>query len=158
VAARTHNFLPVRSEDDLVDAQIYVAEQAVKLATVVIGKHLSIDTITIFAQSDDEYAFIESELKSYGPVSPYSHGATLYVETASLVDNNPVKLFGVRRPDDSRPEVGYGDYPVSDYKELKAATRDNPHVREIQSGAGMPLLELRHPDFDVRGYIVAGER
>lgn len=58
--------------------------------------------------------------------------------------------MGARRPDALRAEVGYADFPVKDLEAFKG----KDYVSEITSGQGITLLELRHPNFDVRGYIV----
>src|SRR4051812_34222056 len=116
MATEKHDFQPITNEGRYNQAVNYVVREASKLALKVLNANLPIDTITIFSQSLDEYKFLENYLKNKGEVSPFSHGPTLYVEV--LADNeNHIKLLGVRQPDDSRPEVGYADYPVTNYDE-----------------------------------------
>jgi hypothetical protein len=148
-----HDFQPIIDEGRYNLAVDYVFKEASKLALKVLEDNLPIDTVTIFSQSLEEYEFLEKYLKSQGRVSSLSHGATLYIEKLAD-DKNSIKLLGVRQVDTSRPEVGYADYPVANYDELKNLNINNPNDSEITSGSGMPLLEIKHPDFDVRGYVV----
>lgn len=154
MSQQRYNFQPITDEQKYSEVITYIARQASRLVLEILGSKLPIDTITIFSQSHEEFEFVASHLRSKGAVSSFSHGATLYVEVTETIEDNAIKLLGVRQPDDSRPELGYADYPVADYDSLKALHADNPNVQEIRSGAGMPLLELRSPDFDVRGYVV----
>jgi hypothetical protein len=133
-----------------------IAQSAEALVYNLVKIKLPIDTITIFAQSAEEYAFVEGYLLSKGKRSGLSHNTTLYIEPDNLtvVHNYPIKFLGVRKPDKTRPEIGYADFPVTNYEDIKERFSDNAHVNQIISGTDIPLLELRHPDYDVRGYIV----
>lgn len=145
---------PIGSEADYDKVLEYVAERSRALAKTVLGRDLRLDTLTVFTQTPDEYGVVSKLLRSYGPESPFSHGPTLYIEVRKNVLDQQINLLGVRQPDATRPQRGYGDYPVSDYGALRDNNAANPHVREIVSGNGHTLLELRHPDFDVLGYVV----
>jgi hypothetical protein len=149
-----HDFQPILNEDQYNQAITYIAQQAIKLALKVLNKNLTIDTITVFSQTKTEYDFIAGHLRVIGSLSNFSHGETIYIETDKTIGNNKIMLLGVRQPDATKPEVGYADYPVSDYKKIKKLHK-GIYIKEILSGAGMHLLELAHPDFDVRGYVVA---
>lgn len=152
-----HPFSPITTEAQLQAAMEYIATQSVKLARQVLGCDLAIDTICFFTHSPEEYEFVERLVKQRGPVSKFSHGPTLYVDSDFTAAGHHIRIFGVRKPDPSRPQLGYGDYPVTDYPELLKAGQANPHAKEIISGRGQSLIELRHPDFDVLGYVVAEE-
>lgn len=149
-----HDFQPIINKERYTQALVYIAQQANKLALQVLGESLPADTLTIFSQSSVEYKYIANHLKTNKTVSPITHGATLYVETYDLIDNNRIILLGVRQPDENRPEVGYADFSVDNYQQLKNLHAKNKNVHEITSGIGVPLLEIKHPDFDVRGYII----
>jgi hypothetical protein len=139
-------------------ALLYIADQASHLAETVIGNSLPLDTLTVFTQTNDEYAAIEPLIRKRGEVSPYTHGDTLYVKTDSNIGGRNIKLLGVRRPDVARPERGYGDYPVDNFSVIERQAKTNSYMKPMQSGNGIKLIELTHPDFDVRGYIVGIER
>jgi len=149
-----HDFLPVLDEESYQKAFEYIASQARMLAHKVLGREMMIDTVTVFTHQPEEYEFLERFLKTQGEVSPFSHGATLYVEVDKVALGNKVQLLGARQPDETRPEVGYADFPVPNYEQIKEENLKNEHVSEIESGNGIKLLELMHPEFDVRGYIV----
>lgn len=147
-----HKIHPILTEEKYVEALTFIAEEAEKLCQKVVGEKLPINTLTIFAQTPQEYDFLENLLSKKGRTSPFTHGSTLYIEPnlPTLVHGYRVELLGVRRPDALRIEVGYADFPVGSLDKFKG----KEYVTEIMSGQGIPLLELRHPDFNVRGYIV----
>lgn len=151
-----HEFSPIISEDHLQAAAEYLTRQSLLLAKTVLGQKLTIDTLCFFTHSPEEYQFIEQAVRRRGPESRFSHEPTLYVDTDFTVLDQHVRIFGVRKPDPARLEIGYGDYPVAevDYQQLLHTAKNNPHMREITSGRGKSLVELRHPDFDVLGYVV----
>lgn len=145
-----HKFQPILTAQKYTEALEYIASQAEELCRQIIGQRLSIDTLTIFAQAPKEYDFIKNLISTKGPVSHFTHGSTLYIEVDGNVHGRDIKLLGIRQPDASRSEVGYADFPVADLKDFS----NRPFVNKIISGRGEKLLELRHPNFDVRGYIV----
>lgn len=150
-----NDFSPITSRLRYEIALDYVALRAAELARVVLGQELTIDTLAIFAHQTAEYEFLEKELHRRGPESRFTHGSTLYVSPPALeLAGNRIALLGVRRPDVLRPQVGYADYPVADKTYEAIAEMDNPHLRQIVSGRGQDLIELRHPEFDVLGYVV----
>jgi hypothetical protein len=152
-----HDFQSIVDEGRYKQAVIYIVQQASRLAFRVLRENLPIDTVTVFSQDPKEYEFLNNYLRDKGKLSSFSHGPTLYVEVSELIKDNKIKLLGVREPDIARPEVGYADYPVTNYNELKSSNAENLNVEEITSGSGVSLLELKHPDFDVRGYVVSAE-
>lgn len=149
-----HEFSPINSHDRLLGALNYLAIHVVDLGRLVLTKDLSLDTLTIFTHDQPEYDFVESIVRSYGEESKLTHGKTLYIESDFEIQGNHIRYLGVRRPDETRPQVGYGDFPVDNLNGIAEAYRANKFVREMESGRGQPMLELRHPDFDVLGYVV----
>ena len=153
MTTQTHDFLPINTPDHLELAKLYVANAAAQLAVAVLGRPLPVDTICFFAHSSQEYDFLLHAVHSSGPESRFTHGKTTYADVDWMIGAHHITIFGVRQPEENRPEFGYGDYPVSDYAALVDATHEMPNVRHIISGRGQPLIELSHPDFDVRGYV-----
>ncbi len=152
--AETHDFSPIDSHDRFQAALTYLADRSTALSEAVLGQRLPIDTICLFTHSDEEYAFVERQVLTHGLVSNLSHGPTIYVDTDFEINGERIRLLGVRRPDETRPQVGYGDYPVEDYAGLLAAQKNSSRVKEIISGRGKSLIELRDPEFDVLGFVV----
>ncbi len=148
-------FSPILDGKSFHTALWYLARQSALLAELILGQKLAIDTLTIFSHFPEELAFLDHTVRRFGPVSPATHGETLYVDADFTVDDHRIHYLGVREPDSTRPQVGYADYPVDDYDDIKVLS--SPYVREITSGRGQKLLELRHPDFDVFGYITRKE-
>ncbi|HKU18649.1 MAG TPA: hypothetical protein VJP80_05230 [Candidatus Saccharimonadales bacterium] len=146
---------PLVMDNTVLQAAVeHIAHRSVALAQTVLGRTLDLDTICLFAHSAEEYAFVEQAVRARGPVSKFSHGPTLYVDVDLMMADWHIRMFGVRAPDPNRPWRGYGDFPVDDYAALVQSTVTNPYIREITSGRGQPLLELKHPDFDVLGFVV----
>ena len=139
------------------DTLAKIAEQAEKMVKQVIGTPMPMDVITIFSASDDEHIFIKDYLLSIGKKSRLSHGLTTYVspKTVNEIHGYRIKLLGVRAPDTTRHERGYVDLPVENYSKVKTKLDSNSFVHEVVSGRGRNMLEIRHPDFDVRAYIVS---
>jgi hypothetical protein len=124
-----------------------------RLSETVLGEQLVPDTLTIFSRTKEEYDFVAGLICTYGQKSRFTHGITLYVDVDMEVASNHVTLLGVREPDSDRQDVGYADFSVKNYAEIRAASKQ--HMQEITTGRGQSLLELRHPDFDIRGYLVS---
>lgn len=117
---------------------------------------MPVDTVTIFCHSDEEYEVLEPLIRSYGVESDFTHGKTLYIENQKLViPGQQIKYLGLRQPEADRVELGYVDYPVDDFADFQVKSKTSVHLRAMQSGRGQNLIELMHPDFDIRGYIVA---
>jgi hypothetical protein len=150
-----HDFSPIDSEAKYQAALEYLMTESSRMALEVLGKEMSPDTLTIFTHSDEEYSFLDRLIRTYGTKSRFTHGITLYIDTDRKIAGHHVSLLGVREPDPERPELGYADYPVDDYEAMRAAKKR--HTQEITTSRGQSLLELRHPDFDIRGYIVSTE-
>lgn len=150
-----YRFSPIVTEEGLSRALSYLAMRVPKLGQVTLGKVMPIDTLTIFAHYPEEYKFLKNLVRPRGPISKYSHGLTLYVETNFMQNGQRIRYLGIRQPDNARPQVGYGDFPVSasEYEVLQCKNSDNQFVRSVTSGRGQRLLELSHPDFDVFGYV-----
>lgn len=155
MADSAHQFSPITNQKDFEAALAYVAAQSQKLAEAVLGEALPIDTLTLFSHSPAESEFLEASVRHYGPQSHYSHGQTLYIDSDFMVGSQRITILGTRQPDSAHPQVGYADYPVTDLTALAKEQANNEYVLPVQSGRGVAMLELRHPDFDILGYIVS---
>jgi hypothetical protein len=152
--SQRHPFCPITNEENLHSALDYVAEKSLQLARAILESDQDLDTICFFAQTQEEYEYIKSQVLLHGPVSKLSHEPTLYADTNFFVKGQRIRIFGVRQPDPERTEIGYGDFPVNDYQHYIESVQNNPYMKQITSGLSKPLIELRHPSLDVLGYIV----
>jgi hypothetical protein len=152
-----HDFCPIITEDRLAVAIEYVATSSLALVQTILQRELTIDTICFFAHTSEEYDYLLSAVRNRGAESKFSHGSTTYVKSDFIVAGQHIRIFGVRQPDQTRPWVGYGDYPITgaEYSTYKA--KSNPYIHEITSGRGQYLLQFEHPDFDVLGFAFREE-
>src|SRR5581483_1534930 len=148
-----HDFSPIDSEPKYRAALDYLISEGMRLAETVLGQQLIPDTLTIFSRTKAEYDFVASLIRTYGKKSRFTHGITLYIDVDMKVAGNHVVLLGVREPDSDRQDIGYADFPVENYIQLRAANKQ--YTQEITTSRDQSLLELRHPDFDIRGYLVS---
>ena len=148
-----HDFSPIDSEAKYKAALEYLMSESMKLTKAVLGERLIPDTLTVFSRTKDEYDFIDNLIRTYGTKSRFSHGITLYIDVDMEIAGKHVALLGVREPDNDRQDVGYADFSVQNYAALRGAGQ--AYTQEITTSRGQSLLELRHPDFDVRGYLVS---
>ena len=158
MSIQKETFTPISGADDYLEALAYIAERAAELAETVLKQSLPLDTLTVFTHSIKEYEIVKSLVLEKGVESKFSHGGTTYVDADVEVAGRNIRLLGVREPDVNRPERGYGDYPVSNFPSLKKQFQGDHFVKFMTSESGIPMLELRHPGFDVRGYVVPDGR
>lgn len=152
-----HDFSPIITNDRLAVAIKYVVTSSLALARSILQRDLTIDTICFFAHTSEEYDYLLAELRKRGTESKFSHGLTTYVDTNFMVAGQHIKILGVRQPDQTRPWVGYSDYPINDAEYSTYKAKSNPYIHEITSGRGQYLLQLEHPDFDVLGFAFRAE-
>lgn len=148
----------VDTEEAFEDALNYIAEKVGDLANRLLGERLPVPILKFFAHSDEEYQILETIVGHYGPKAKVSSGNSFYVEVNNglVVANTPISLLGVRRPDMSRPQVGCGDYIVENFDEFtsKLHSEQPQFTQFVENAHGSKMLELRHPDFDVLGYVI----
>lgn len=125
-----------------------------KLAMMVLGTPLSIDAVCIFAQSEDEYRYIQDLVVASGTLSVLSHGSTTYVDTDMQLNDTHIVLLGVRRPDPTRMQRGYVDYPVRNLAVWATRLKNDSRAKIMKSGLGRALVELTDDTIDCRGYLV----
>jgi len=151
-------FIPIDSRDGFEEALNYVAEKVGDLSLAVCGERLPVPILKLFAHNDDEYEKLEGFVRQYGQKAEVSSKMSFYVDvgTGLTVAQTPISLLGVRRPDPNSPQVGCGDYEVVDFPAFAARVQsEHPdNARAVQNAHGLGMVELRHPDFDVLGYII----
>ena len=150
-----YRYSPLKQSSECLEVLSYIDEQLKKLAEVVLGSQLPINTLKIFSHYDDEFAFLKQWIDSQGD----NDGTTTpsyYVRLSQplTINNDKVDYIGIRTPDPYRSQVGCGDFVVDDYEAFRTHyLGSTPFVREIQHPK-YEMLELFHPDFDVLGYVV----
>lgn len=147
----------INDDQDYSEAIIKIAQSAEEMTEQVIGRRMRMDVITVFSATEEEHDLVRDYLLRIGEKSKLSHGSTTYVtpKNTKEVNGYRIKILGVRAPDITRTERGYVDFPVGNYSEINQELGSNPFVHEIVSGRGRKMLEIVHPEFDVRAYIVS---
>ncbi len=118
-----------------------------------LGKN--IDYASIYAQSNEEFNTIETELKNNGTVAIESDEGNYYKLTKPLkISNIEIYHFRVRAFDNEHPEIGYVDFEVKDYDQFKKKYLSRLCFALLSSGEEM--IELKDPNFSVRAYFLSG--
>src|SRR4051794_8685313 len=130
-----HDFQPINNESRFKQALEYVADNVIGLGKTVLGKEMTLDTLTLFTHHDDEFEALEPIVRKFGPESEFTHGLTLYIEPLDLeVAGFAIKYLGLRRPDATRVEVGYGDFITQDTEKLFASQGQDTFIKRTKSG------------------------
>lgn len=156
-----HPFMPITNYENFAAALNYIAERSMALANYVLGaeiirqQNVTLDTLTVYAQSQAEYNFILSEITTgkYGLESTYSHEPTTYISSNLAVGDANIFYLGVRKFNENQRHIGYGDFKVDDYKYVAGLKKQG--VDPIVTGLGQNMLSIMSPNYDVLGYLVA---
>lgn len=158
----THKFFPIGSEDQFNEALEYLAAKVGDLLTAVSDERLPVPILKLFAHDTQEYQKILAFVNSHGTKAAVSSSMSHYVNVTSglTVAGTRIKLLGVRKPDATRPQVGCGDYEVDDFDAFakKILVEQPQYAGAVQNAHGSHMIELKHPDFDVIGYVIPGGR
>jgi len=137
-----------------------LSEQVGLLAETICEDKLTVPILKLFAHSDSEYDFIKQQVLTHGEPDPISSATSLYVRVTSglRINNTAITFLGVRRPDPDRPQLGSGDFVVPKFALFTSnvAARHPDGTKLITNAHGLSMLELRHPDFNVLGYVIPG--
>jgi hypothetical protein len=150
-----YRYSPIKSEKELDRAWEYLVREISRLSEVVTGEPMPATILKLFAHYPDEYEYLRAQLLEYGEAAPISSKTSLYVKVDRKIAGQQVNYLGVRIVDPYRMQVGCGDYEVEDYDQFVSKwVGKKPFVRDIATSAGIPLIELWDPDFDVLGYVI----
>lgn len=114
------------------------------------------DYASIYAQSKDEFGWVDEELRANGTTTDVWGKGHYYLL------NEPIETsFGVVRKctvwqfDPETKERGYLDFEVSNYKSFKGKYISKPNF-ELISLPHVELVELKAPNYTVRAYFPDG--
>ncbi len=138
------------------EALEYIDRKLRELSELAIAEKLPINTLKIFAHYEDEYKFLRRWADSIGENEDDDSVTSYYVKPSETLEVNgdPIEYVGIRVPDPYRPQVGCGDFVLSNFEDFKAKyLHKSKFIREVEH-AKYQMLEIFHPDIDVLGYIV----
>ena len=78
-----------------------------------------LDYITIFSHSKGEFEELTKTAEKIGKKIDEHNGPIFLLNGYLKFDNGVLKIFRIRKPDINRPQVGCGDFKVSNYKDFK---------------------------------------
>lgn len=151
-----YRFSPIKDEKQLREAVIYIADKTSELAKEIIGKSLSISSLTIFAHYPDEFEKLSGVAKTIGNLFNEHNGPRVALHKPIKARENTISHLRIRKPDPYRMQVGCGDFDVPDYETFK-----NENLLKYQNNLRLikreeyEMVEFFHPDFDVLAYVVS---
>lgn len=139
--------------DDLNERLSQIVAECVELKNKYVEeKDLPVDYICIFSHSKSEYdelkklALQNGELIEKTPTGPILK----FIVSPSTKAGKP-KVFKIRQPDKTRPELGDVDF-TTNYEKFKGKYLDNNKFTLIKRDK-FEMLELKDNDFNVRVYF-----
>lgn len=107
-----------------------VEELKEKIKDIVIGitnvknqyvseKDLVLDYVTIFSHSNIEFKELVKAAQECCEEVNEHNGPVYILKKPMKFRNGTLKLLRIRKPDSERPQVGCGDFKVSDYKKFR---------------------------------------
>lgn len=105
----------------------------------------------IFAHSQAEYEEMVTLAGQLGSVVEDTAMGPIFHITPLATEAGILKLLKIRRPDPKRPQRGYADFTVADYKTFKQAYLGKAGFRLIERPR-MEMIELTDEAFDVLAY------
>lgn len=153
---KLYRFSPIASEEQLLEAAVYVAEKASELSEAAIGKALPIKSVTVFSHYPQEFERLKQMLDSLGVFNDDSNGPRMMLHKPFQAAGNTLSLLRVRKPDPYRMQAGCADFDVPSYPEFKEAyaPKNLPNIRLVER-PDYEMYEFFHPDYDVLAYVVS---
>lgn len=85
----------------------------------VSEKNLILDYVTIFAHSEPELVDLVNTSNDIGQRIDEHNGPIFKLNQPITFDNGTLNYFRIREPDPERPQIGCGDFKVTDYTSFK---------------------------------------
>lgn len=151
-----YRFSPIKDEKQLREAVIYVANKTSELARKIIGKPLSISSLTIFAHYPDEFEKLSGVAKTIGNFFNEHNGPRIALHKPIKVGEDIIAHLRIRKPDPYRMQVGCDDFDIPDYETFKNENLlKYPNNLRLIKREDYEMVEFFHPDFDVLAYVVS---
>jgi hypothetical protein len=153
---RLYRFSPIQNKEQLLKAVEYVAKQNTKLSKKVLGKPLSIKSLTIFAHYQQEYEQLVNILLEMGTKLKEHNGLYVSLNEPIKVGKNSIIRIRARQPDPYRMQVGCSDFEVENYLSFKETylVKHAQNLRLIPRADG-EMIEFFDSDIDTLGYVVS---
>lgn len=142
--------------NDLIAFKSFV-QQIVEEASKLKDKHTDaanalVNYACIFSQSDIEFEMYCCNAELFGSIlQQTSTGPLFHIEPTRTVAGD-LELLKVRRPDETRIELGDADFTLSDYVSFKAQYLYLPGFSLVEREK-FEMIELVDPSFNVRAYF-----
>ena len=151
-----YRFSPIKNEKQLREAVIYVAEKTPELAEKIIGKTLTVKSLTIFAHYPDEFEKLSGIAKNIGNFFNENNGPRVALHEPIKVGGNTITHLRIRKPDSYRMQVGCNDFDISDYAAFKNEylPKHSNNLRLIVR-ENYEMIEFFDADYDVLAYILS---
>jgi len=151
-----YRFSPIKDEEQLREAVIYVAKETSELAKKIIGKYLPIKSLTIFTHYPDEFEKLSEIAKTNGNFFNENNGPRVALKKPIIVGANTITHLRIRKPDPYRMQVGCNDFEVLNYNDFKNEylSKYSNNLRMIER-KDYEMIEFFDPDFDVFAYVVS---
>ena len=147
---KLYRFSPIQNEKQLIETVNYIAIETTKLCKKVIGKKLSINSLTVFSHYSDEYENIIKLLHKMGKKYSEHNGLCVILDKPIKVFGHTIQYLRIRKPDPYRMQVGCNDFVIENYNSFKKTHLSNQHqnLRLIER-TDYEMIEFFDPDFDV---------
>lgn len=149
-----YRFSPIESEQKLVETIRYIADQASALSGKVIGTELAVSYVTVFSHHADEFENLKKMALELGDLEGEHNGPRVLLTNSIVVGDSKVLRLRIRHPDLERPQVGCADYDVPSYESFVDTHPASEYLQTIERPE-FDMIEFKHPDFDVLGYVVS---
>ena len=154
-----YRFSPIQNEQQLKTAVSYVATKTSDLAEKIIGKKLSISSLTIFSHSAIEFENLQKILLTLGAFYNENNGPRVSLYNPIEINTNTIKYLRIRKPDPDRPQVGCNDFDIDDYSAFENQYLSNhPQNLLMTERPTYKMIEFFDSDFDVLAYIVSANQ
>ncbi|MDD5769896.1 MAG: hypothetical protein PHE25_02925 [Candidatus Gracilibacteria bacterium] len=152
---KLYKFSPIKNYNELVEAIKYVSSKSSKLCEKIIGKKLSIKSLTIFSHYENEYENLKNILSEIGDLYNENNGPRVKLKEKIVIENNIIEFLRIRKPDPYRMQVGCNDFEIDNYKEFKEQYLEENNNLKLFIREKYEMIEFFHPDFDVLAYVVS---
>lgn len=141
----------------LVKDLIHLIQEIVKEAISLKDKHTSekeakVNYACIFSQSKNQYDSLLLPAQQIGKVVKETPTGLLFLVSPIDTSAGMLRLLKIRKPDQTRPELGDADFTLEDYSEFKKKHLSKKGFKLI-TREDFEMVELMDAQFNVRAYF-----
>lgn len=138
----------------IISKLIHIANQLLLLRKKYIVEAMFLNYLSIFSQSEEEFNELINLAKELGDQIGYSNGPVFQLKETIKTEAGDVEVFRIRKPDQSRPQLGCGDFEVTDWNKFKneILNQEKPNIKLIIREK-YQMIEIQDKEFDVRLYV-----